>query len=176
VDNLASVAEVRFLLGVRTFSRRYLPLLFAAVGCFGVLGALLRFRFGPSLPVFVLFSMIAVVLYGLFLWRSRERLELVTLVDAVRIRAGRPTRLPADTIQGTRHQQGHGELRGDLEAVAKQTAGTGPGPDEGSTTLERGTRQILTFSREVGGTHAVNREQHGPGGSIGRGAVPSDDE
>jgi O-antigen/teichoic acid export membrane protein len=167
VDNLASVAEVRFLLGVRTFSRKYLPLLLAAVGCFGVLGALLRFAFGPSLPVFVLFGMIAVVLYGLFLWRSRERLELVTLYDAVRIRAGRPTR---------------------------HTAGTTQGPGEGSpATLERGNRQVLTFSpaeertdsmphvpdgtvAEVADTHTAKGEQHGPGGSIGRGAVPSDEE
>jgi O-antigen/teichoic acid export membrane protein len=95
VDNLASVAEVRFLLGVHTFNRRYLPLLLAAIGCFGVLGALLRLALGPSLLVFVLFGMIAALLYGLFLWRSRERLELVTLYDAVRIRAGRPARLPA---------------------------------------------------------------------------------
>jgi O-antigen/teichoic acid export membrane protein len=99
VDNLASAAEVRFLLGVRTFSRRYLPLLLAAVACYGVLGALLRLRFGPSLAVFVLFGVIATVLYGLFLWRSRERLDLATLRDAARIRVGRSTRLPAGSIQ-----------------------------------------------------------------------------
>jgi hypothetical protein len=39
------------------------------------------------------------VLYGLFLWRSRERLDLITLRDAVRIRVGRSTRLPAGIIQ-----------------------------------------------------------------------------
>jgi O-antigen/teichoic acid export membrane protein len=111
VDNLASAVEVRFLLGVRTFSSRYLPPLLAAVGCYGVLGALLRLRFGPSLPVFVLFGVIATVLYGLFLWRSREQLDLATLRDAVRIRAGRPTSPPAGTIQQLDTSGGRAAMR-----------------------------------------------------------------
>jgi O-antigen/teichoic acid export membrane protein len=88
IDNLASVVEVRLLLGIRPFGRWYGWVALAALGCYGLGGAAVRLLLGTSPPAFTLFLVVATGVYTAMLWRWREPLQLSVLADAVRRRAG----------------------------------------------------------------------------------------
>ena len=52
---------------------------------------------GDSIPAFAAYAIVSTALYGLCAWRLRDRLQLVVLWDAVRVRGARSAR-PAATI------------------------------------------------------------------------------
>jgi O-antigen/teichoic acid export membrane protein len=90
-DNVASVVEVRMLLGLRAVGRGNLQLAVLTVACFGVVGAAARAVAGASLPVFVGVGLVATTSYALVLWHFRKLIALPVLRDALRSRV-RPGR------------------------------------------------------------------------------------
>jgi O-antigen/teichoic acid export membrane protein len=88
-DNIASVVQVRVLVGLRAVGRDNVRVAIGTVACFGVLGAVARLGFGPSFPVLIGFGLGAAALYVLALWRFRELVALPVLSAALRSRARR---------------------------------------------------------------------------------------
>jgi O-antigen/teichoic acid export membrane protein len=95
VDNLATVIEVRLLLGIRPFGRWYRHVALAAVVCYGVWGAVARLLLGTSRLALVLYLAVGTGAYATLLWRWRASLQLPVLLDAVRSRVRPPGRGPA---------------------------------------------------------------------------------
>jgi O-antigen/teichoic acid export membrane protein len=101
-DNVASIIEVRLLLGLRAVGRDNLRVAIGTVACFAVLGAAMRLGLGPTLPALIGFGLVAGGVYVLALWRFRELVALPVLSDALRSRArrGQAKTVPAVQVPG----------------------------------------------------------------------------
>ena len=99
-DNVASVIEVRVLLGLRAVGRDNVRVAIGTMVCFGVLGAAMRLGLGPTLPALIGFVLCAGALYMLALWRFRELVALPVLGDALRSRTRRGQAEPAVQLPG----------------------------------------------------------------------------
>ena len=82
-DNVASVVQVRMLLGLRTVGARSLVVGVAAAACYGLLGLAGRIVLGASLPSLVAFGALGTACYGLVVWRRRDSLQLTVLRGAL---------------------------------------------------------------------------------------------
>jgi O-antigen/teichoic acid export membrane protein len=86
--NVATVLEVRLLIGVKPFGRGYVGVAAACAFTFGLIGAILRIALGATWVSLVASIMISVPLYVAALWFARGNLELGAARDAI----GRPRR------------------------------------------------------------------------------------
>jgi O-antigen/teichoic acid export membrane protein len=94
-DNLATIVEVRLLLGIRSFGTGYPVVAVGAAVCFGLLGVLLRAAMGPTVPALLILLTAGTAGYAWVLWRFRRPLRGAILWDAIRGRAGREWRAGA---------------------------------------------------------------------------------
>jgi O-antigen/teichoic acid export membrane protein len=83
VPNMAAVLQVRWFLGLRPFGEGFATVTVASALCFGAVGLGVRALMGSSLGSFILFAVISAALYGLTLFRNRERIHLPLLRDAL---------------------------------------------------------------------------------------------
>jgi O-antigen/teichoic acid export membrane protein len=84
LTNLAPLVQVWKFLGMHPFGRGFPKIVVAAGGAYGALGLVLRFGLGTSFPVFVLYQVLAGLLYLALLWRHREALQLTVLVHELK--------------------------------------------------------------------------------------------
>ena len=89
VENIMAVVEVWLFLGMRPFGSGYLPIATAALVCVGGVSLLARAVAGPDLTGFVLAVVVSVPLYGLVVWRLRQRLHLDVFLASLQ-RSGGP--------------------------------------------------------------------------------------
>jgi O-antigen/teichoic acid export membrane protein len=89
VNNVASVIELRFIIGLLPFSKDVNIVGVVAAISFGGLGVIMRSVFGSSLPAFLAFLGGASALYGLLLFLFRSHLNLPVLREVARIRGQR---------------------------------------------------------------------------------------
>jgi hypothetical protein len=66
------------------FGRGFPKVVLAAGAAYGALGLVLRFGLGTSLPVFLLYQVLAGLLYVAMLWRHRESLQLTVLFEELK--------------------------------------------------------------------------------------------
>jgi hypothetical protein len=83
VPNLSAVVQVRAFLGLRPFGQGFVTVIAASALCFGGLGLAIRTMAGTSAGSFLVFAVLSSSLYGLTLFRNRQRLHLPLLRDAV---------------------------------------------------------------------------------------------
>jgi O-antigen/teichoic acid export membrane protein len=89
IDNVATVVEVAALLGLSPFWRGYYVVAGGAVVAFAGVGVAVRALLGPNVPAFAVFAVASVALYGAWLWRHRDELQLRVLGEAIRSRTRR---------------------------------------------------------------------------------------
>lgn len=90
--NLAPLAQVWRFLGMHPFGRGFFRAGFAALATYGLLGVVLRFTLGTSIPVFLAYHALAGAAYLLLLVRFRHDLELPVLWTELRRRNRRKAR------------------------------------------------------------------------------------
>ena len=83
-NNLASVLELRLLLGLSPFGTGLLLVVARALACFGGIGLLVRTTLGPSWGAMLAFGLVATGLYAALLWQVRSKLDLPILADLLR--------------------------------------------------------------------------------------------
>lgn len=88
VNNVATVIQVRLLLGLRTFSLASVATGLAAAACFGAIGLLLRVTFGASIGTLSVTVLVGGAIYAAILWRFRKPLEFAQLANALPGRRG----------------------------------------------------------------------------------------
>jgi O-antigen/teichoic acid export membrane protein len=89
VWNVAALLEVRFLLGLQPLGSGFPIVAVASAVCFGVLGLVVRFVFGPTVPAFVVFAVLSIAVYSTVLWRFRDALNVGVLFESARRRKQR---------------------------------------------------------------------------------------
>ncbi|MEW6476288.1 MAG: polysaccharide biosynthesis C-terminal domain-containing protein [Actinomycetota bacterium] len=82
--NLLPLLQVWKFLGMHPFGRGFPKAALAALAAYGALGLVLRVALGTSFAVFVLYQVVAGLLYLALLWRHREALQLTVLVGELR--------------------------------------------------------------------------------------------
>jgi O-antigen/teichoic acid export membrane protein len=87
LDNVLTAAEVAILLGLSPFWKGYYLVAGGAVACFAALGLIVRGLLGLSLAGLLTFAVAGVLLYGAWLWRHRQVLQIDVLRQAFRIRS-----------------------------------------------------------------------------------------
>ena len=85
LDTVLAAAEVRLLLGIRTFDRGTVVVGLGAIACYGGLGLLLHQWGAAGIAGYLGFLVVATVLFAGVLWRFRQLLELWALREAVRM-------------------------------------------------------------------------------------------
>jgi O-antigen/teichoic acid export membrane protein len=84
--NLASLAQVWIFMRLHPFGPGFPKAAVASGLCYGALGVVLRVAFGTSIPVFLLYQLVAGVAYLALVWRFRHALELHVFWDELRRR------------------------------------------------------------------------------------------
>jgi hypothetical protein len=87
VDNVAAMAELRWVLGLEIFGRGYGLALAVPVGCFGVLGIVARALLGQTLLAMGVTLAVGVVAFAMTLYIVRRPLQLASVAAALRPRA-----------------------------------------------------------------------------------------
>jgi O-antigen/teichoic acid export membrane protein len=90
-NNLAALIQVRRRLGLQPFGNGYWLVALGTVACFGVVAAVGRLAGGESLQVLAGVLLASTALYSAFLWRTRDRIGLASLVGAFGGHARRAT-------------------------------------------------------------------------------------
>jgi O-antigen/teichoic acid export membrane protein len=83
VNNLAPALEVWLIFRIHPFGREFLRLA-AATTVYAVLGISLRMALGPSLGALLAASAVGTAMFGFYLWRVRDALELRVLLRTMR--------------------------------------------------------------------------------------------
>jgi O-antigen/teichoic acid export membrane protein len=87
--NLASLAQVWIFMRLHPFGPGFPKAALAGGLCYGALGVVMRVALGTSVPVFVLYQVIAGTGYLAVVWRFRQALELPVFFSGLRRRSGR---------------------------------------------------------------------------------------
>jgi O-antigen/teichoic acid export membrane protein len=87
VDNVAAMAELRWVLGLEIFGRGYGLALAVPVGCFGVSGIVARALLGQTLLAMAVTLAVGVVAFAMTLYIARRPLQLASVAAALRPRA-----------------------------------------------------------------------------------------
>jgi O-antigen/teichoic acid export membrane protein len=88
-NNLAALVELRVLMKLSPVGPGLWIVGAGTLVCYGGLGLIARWLFGPSLPTFIVFGVVASTLYLAILWRFRHDLQLTVLRTVVGSRARR---------------------------------------------------------------------------------------
>jgi O-antigen/teichoic acid export membrane protein len=86
VDNLAAMAELKWVLGLEIFGRGYGLALALTVGCFGVSGIVVRALLGETLLALAVTLAIGIAAFAMALYSARTPLQLATVAAALRPR------------------------------------------------------------------------------------------
>jgi O-antigen/teichoic acid export membrane protein len=89
--NLAPLVQVWKFLGMHPFGRGFPKVVLAAGAAYGALGLVMRVALGTSVPVFLLYELVAGLLYVAMLWRHREALQLTVLMSELKRKNRRKT-------------------------------------------------------------------------------------
>jgi O-antigen/teichoic acid export membrane protein len=81
--NLAAVVETRILVGVRPLGSGARVAVLSTAVAYGIVGGLVRWRMGSSVPAFVVAALGGTGLYAIFVSMARETLHLPELVRAL---------------------------------------------------------------------------------------------
>jgi O-antigen/teichoic acid export membrane protein len=84
LTNLMPLVQVWKFLGMHPFGRGFPKVVLAAGAAYGALGLVLRVALGTSLPVFLLYQVVAGLLYVAMLWRHRQALQLDILAGELK--------------------------------------------------------------------------------------------
>jgi len=84
LTNLMPLVQVWKFLGMHPFGRGFPNVVLAAGAAYGALGLVLRVALGTSLPVFLLYQLVAGLLYVAMLWRHRQVLQLDILLGELK--------------------------------------------------------------------------------------------
>lgn len=87
VDNVAAMAELKWVLGLEIFGRGYGLALAVPVGCFGVSGLVARALLGQTLQALAVTLAVGVAAFVTTLYIARRPLQLATVAAALRPRA-----------------------------------------------------------------------------------------
>jgi O-antigen/teichoic acid export membrane protein len=97
VDNVAAMAELKWVLGLEIFGRGYGLALAVPVGCFGVSGIVARVLLGQTLLALAVTLAVGVAAFAMTLYMARRPLQIATVAAALRPRA-----VPAAASQSKR--------------------------------------------------------------------------
>jgi O-antigen/teichoic acid export membrane protein len=86
VDNVAAMAELRWVLGLALFGPGYRLAVTVTVGCFGVLGIVARALLGETLPALAVTLAIGIAAFAMALYTARTPLQLASMAAALRAR------------------------------------------------------------------------------------------
>jgi O-antigen/teichoic acid export membrane protein len=83
VNNVLALFEVWIFIKLHPVGSGFAIVALSSLACYGVLGLGARLLFGSSIPVFLVFAVVATSSYVITLWRFRETLELSVFSDAL---------------------------------------------------------------------------------------------
>jgi O-antigen/teichoic acid export membrane protein len=86
VDNVAAMAELRWVLGLEIFGPGYGLAVAVTVGCFGVTGIVARALLGQTLLAMAVTLVIGIAAFAMALYSARTPLQLATVAAALRPR------------------------------------------------------------------------------------------
>jgi O-antigen/teichoic acid export membrane protein len=86
VSNLAALLEVRFFLKLRPLGSGFGIVALVSVGCYGVLGLVIRLALGPTLQSLAIFAALATAAYVAIIWHFRRKLRIGVLFESIRTR------------------------------------------------------------------------------------------
>lgn len=88
IANVLPFLEMRSLLGINPFGRRWWTAVGASVGTFGLIGLALRLTLGSGIGVIALYVVSAGAAYAALVWRWRHQLDLSAFAGLLRRRIG----------------------------------------------------------------------------------------
>jgi len=83
IANLLPVVQVYRLYRMHPFGEGFRVAMAASLGCFALIGIVIRLRFGQSLPAALLYGVSSCCAYALVVWRTRDALQLTGLKGMV---------------------------------------------------------------------------------------------
>jgi O-antigen/teichoic acid export membrane protein len=86
VLNVAPLLEIRLFLGLQPLGRGFPIVALVSIGCYGVLGVVVRAALGATVSSFLLFAALSTALYVTLIWRFREALNVSVLFESIRTR------------------------------------------------------------------------------------------
>jgi O-antigen/teichoic acid export membrane protein len=91
IANLLPVVQVFRLYRIHPFGAGFRVAMAASLGCFAIIGLVIRLRFGQSVPAALGYALASCPVYALVIWRARDALELSGLKGMIPVGVRRYT-------------------------------------------------------------------------------------